>query len=64
MINNRLKRLERYIKPVRQNRNLSALSIPELKELEIYVIKQHSGEPFTAEEVQRINEIIAKVKES
>ena len=49
---------------VRKGPDLSALSVPELKELEGYAIKKENGESFTAAEVERINKIMSNTRKA
>ena len=61
----RVKKLEKMMPPPRKESDgLDRLSVPELKELERYVIKQDAGESFTDAEQERINTIMAKTKSS
>ena len=61
---NRLKKLEYYMPKVRKGPDLSALSVPELKELEGYAIKKENGESFTTAEVERINKIMSNTRKA
>ena len=58
----RVAKLEYHLPKFRKSRDLSALSIPELKELEVILTKKEERGELTAGEVERINEIMAKVK--
>jgi len=61
----RLRKLEEKIKPgqkAEEKQDLSVLSVEELKELEVFIIKRDNGQEWTEREERRIGEIMSKVK--
>lgn len=61
----RLQKLEDKIKPgqkAEEKQDLSVLSVEELKELEVFIIKRDSGQEWTEREEGRIAAIMAKIE--